>query len=151
MGVYLCQIKMKKVSIFQALSILKTSFLAAVLGTNSLQHFPFDPGPPKSCQWCTGHLWCSQFCPEGQENIPELCEPRERVVTCLSAQAELQNHVGYDLGTSGLKHHLQLHQEDLFHARDHRRAKDLKKKWDPPCGVSLIWCIRTSWFWETES
>ena len=43
---------------------------------------------------------------------------------------------GYDLGTPGLKNHLWLHQEDLFHPEDHRRAKDLDKK-----GGSALWSV----------
>ena len=103
---------------------------------NSLHGFPFDPSPPGSCQGRARHLWCSWFCPEGQENIPELCEPPERVAACLSARAELQNHKGSDLGTPGLKNHLWLHQEDLFHPEDHRRAKDMDKK-----GGSTVWSV----------
>ena len=133
----LCQRKMKKVSIFQELNILQPSSLATVFETNSLHGFPLIlalQGPSRDvrdiCDARGSVLKAKRTFPS--------CVSHQRglLLACLSARAELQNLKGYDLGNPGLKNHLWLHQEDLFHPEDHRSVKDLDKK-----GGSTLWSI----------
>lgn len=78
--------------------------------------------------------------PEGQEKIPELCEPSEWITACLSAQAGLQNHDGDNVGTLWSRSPSLTTPGRAQHPGDHmRRTKDLDEKGGPtPCSVALI-------------
>lgn len=84
--------------------------------------------------------------PEGQENIPELCEPPERIAARLSAQAELQNHEGVTLWFKSPS----LTTPGRPHAEDKRSGRERQTHAMQCCLPSNV-SGRTSWGTESQS